>query len=348
MIGIAPAGKIAHGGSLAEARRLFPGAPEPVLDLSTGINPLPYPLPALAPECFTRLPEPADLAALQETAAAAYGVRDPAMVAAAPGTQILIELLPRLLPAGPVAVLAPTYAEHAAAWRRLGRAVSETTSFEALAAAGIGVLCNPNNPDGERIAAGDIVALADRLAMRGGMLVVDEAFADLEPEGLSVAGTLPHPGIVVLRSFGKTYGLAGIRLGFALAAPGHAAAIRAALGAWPVSGIAIAAGRAALADAGWRQATASRLAAEAARLDALLAAAGCAVIGGTRLFRLARHPDAPALFARLGRRGIFVRRFADRPDRLRFGLPGSEAAWERLRQALADGSPMDVPVVTLY
>ncbi len=330
----AAAAPLAHGGRLAEALRLFPDAPRPILDLSTGINPVPYPLPPLPPEAFTRLPEPSDEADLRAVAARAYGVTDPDCVAAAPGTQLLIELLPLLFPARRVAVLAPTYAEHAHAWRKAGAEVREAATLAALQDCDVAILCNPNNPDGQLHASQSLMALGVSLASRGGLLVVDESFHDLIRPGTSIAGAQPHPGLIVLRSFGKTYGLAGVRLGFALAAPKPAATIRAALGPWAVSGPALAIGRAALADAAWLAATQARLAAEVPVLDALIAAAGLRVVGGTPLFRLAEGAAAPALFGRLGRAGIFVRRFAERPDWLRLGLPGSPQVWARLRQAI--------------
>nr|WP_282571782.1 threonine-phosphate decarboxylase CobD [Roseomonas acroporae] len=336
-----------HGGRLGAARRRFPDAPAPFLDLSTGINPVPWPLPgpmpALPPAAFSRLPEPEALEALQRAAALAYGVADPGCVVASPGTQILIGLLPRLLPLRAARILGPTYAEHALAWEAAGAAVTTVTEAGALDAGEAGtaaVLCNPNNPDGRRVPAAPLLALAARLAARGGLLVVDEAFADLEPTGgpagdgwRSLAPALPAPGLVVLRSFGKTYGLAGLRLGFALAAPGLAARLRAALGPWAVSGPALALGTAALADRGWLRAAAARLAGDTARLDRLLAAAGLRPLGGTHLFRLAEG-DAAGWYERLGRAGILVRPFAARPRWLRLGLPGDAAAWDRLEAAL--------------
>ena len=326
---------LAHGGRLSEARRLFPDAPEPWLDLSTGINPRPYPLPPLAPECFTRLPDPDEVEALQSVAASAYGVADPAMVVAAPGTQILIDLLPRLWPARSVAVLGPTYAEHARAWSRTGASVAKVTAFDALpGAAAAAVLCNPNNPDGRHVASDCLLVLADTLAARGGLLVVDEAFADVERDGLSLTNVLPHPAIIILRSFGKTYGLAGLRLGFALAAPERAALIREALGPWAVSGPAITIGQAALSDRTWLAATGEQLARDARALDACLSDNGLCVLGGTRLFRLAGTQNAQAIFSKLGRAGIFVRRFADQTMWLRFGQPGSAVHMERLKMAL--------------
>ena len=325
-------GPVAHGGRLHWARRMFPEAPAPFFDLSTGINPFSYPVPPLPPEAFTRLPEAEDVAALERTAAHAYGVDDPAMVVAAPGTQALIQLLPRLFPQPLVALLAPTYAEHARNWAESGAAVTTVAAPSGFVDAPAAALCNPNNPDGRRWAAADLLATAPR-----DLLVVDEAFLDLEPDAdrLGCAPKLPHPATVVLRSFGKTYGLAGLRLGFALAAPPRAAAIRAALGPWAVSGIAIAAGRAALSDRAWRDVMRARLAQEGAALDACLSDAGLDVIGGTALFRLAAGDAAPALFERLGRAGILVRSFPERPRWLRFGLPGAAESWRRLRAALA-------------
>lgn len=288
---------------------------------------MPYPVPPLPSEAFTRLPEPEALDALQAAAAAAYGVSDPAMAVAAPGTQALISLLPLLLPQQSVAVLGPTYAEHAAAWRNAGADVRVVLP-PFPEGKGAVVLCNPNNPDGRRVAAPDLLALAARRSL----LIVDEAFADFEPQD-SLAPHLPLPGVVVLRSFGKAYGLAGLRLGFALAAPALAARIRAALGPWAVSGPALHIGSAALEDTAWRDAAGRRLRADSAALDGLLARAGMTAIGGTTLFRLVDTPDAAGWADRLGRAGILVRSFTDAPTRLRFGLPGA-AGWDRLASAL--------------
>ncbi|ACL56843.1 threonine-phosphate decarboxylase CobD [Methylobacterium nodulans] len=322
---------IRHGGDLGEAQRLFPDAPTPWIDLSTGINPVPYPCPALEASLLSRLPAAEDLRALEAAAAAAYGA-DPAHIVAAPGTQALIGWLPALRPASRVAVVGPTYAEHAAAWRGGGHAVETVPDLDAALRAEVAVVVNPNNPDGRVTGRRTLDAAAAELAARGGLLVVDEAFADLEPVE-SLCGAVP-PGAVVLRSFGKTYGLAGLRLGFAVARPPLADRLRRALGPWAVSGPAIAIGRAALADRAWREAASAARGRDAARLDGLLARAGGRLVGGTRLFRTAAFAEAPALFARLGRAGLFVRRFDEAPTRLRFGLPGCEVGWARLERAL--------------
>jgi len=325
-----------HGGDLATARALFPEAPEPWIDLSTGINPIPYPLPTLPLSLWTRLPGAGDEAALIAAARAAYHVPAAAGIVSAPGTQILIELLPRLAPSAPVAVLGPTYAEHAHAWRKAGFAVTEVANLAEGETAATLVVVNPNNPDGRVLPKLELARLAEHCVGRGGLLVVDEAFADFTPEA-SIVRDLP-PGTVVLRSFGKTYGLAGLRLGFAIGAPELMERLRAALGPWSVAGPALHVGALALADHGWLARTAGERARDAARLDALLAPHG-RVVGGTSLFRLLETPAAPALFAHLGRLGIYVRRFQQAPERLRFGLPGDEAGWSRLRAALAGDVP---------
>lgn len=321
-----------HGGNLAAARAAFPDAPEPWIDLSTGINPVAYPVGEIPPAAWSRLPEPADVAALEAAAARTYGAGPDVAVVAAPGTQALIQLLPGLIDGPSVAVLGPTYGEHAASWIAAGRSVRIVNRADDVREGEIAVVVNPNNPDGRLLDAAALAALAGRVAA----LVVDEAFMDVMPDGTGLLPAGLPPRALVLRSFGKTYGLAGLRLGFLAAGHDMADAARTALGPWAVSGPAIDVGRRALADVAWLAAARRRLAADADRLDALLARAGLAVTGGTPLFRFARSPAAPRWFERLARAGILVRPFADRPDRLRFGLPAGEAAWRRLAAALGE------------
>ena len=326
---------LTHGGDLGAARKLFPGAPEPFLDLSTGINPNPYPLPQLPAEAFTKLPQLESLARLLAIAADAYGAASPQHVVAAPGSQILMTQLAALTTPGRAAVLGPTYAEHARAAELAGREVLEMSDVERLGDAALVVAVNPNNPDGRVLAKSDLLSLADRLRRRGGLLVVDEAFMEAGPEGESLANKVGRGNIVVLRSFGKFYGLPGLRLSFALAAPAITERLAAALGPWPVSGAALAIGGKALADHAWKAGARVSLAAAARRLDALLVGAGLEFIGGTTLFRLVRTPEAEKMFRRLGEQGVLVRHFHRQPDWLRFGLPGNEEAWPRLSAALS-------------
>jgi len=324
-----------HGGDVGAARLMFPGAPEPFVDLSTGINPHSYPVPQLASDVFARLPEPAALDRLATAAAVAYGAPSRDHVVPAPGTQILLPLVAALAPPGRAIVLGPTYAEFARVAALAGHEASEVADIGALGDADLAVVVNPNNPDGRVFGKDALLGLADALHGRRGLLVVDEAFMDVGPAGSSLGGEVGRHNIVVLRSFGKFFGLAGLRLGFALAAPDIAARLAATLGPWAVAGPAIAVGETALADAAWADMMRARLAGDIRRLDGVLAEARLEVAGGTSLFRLVRTPAAGDLFQYLGRAGILVRRFDARPSWLRCGLPGGEPAWERLRVALA-------------
>jgi cobalamin biosynthetic protein CobC len=322
-----------HGGALEVARRLAPEAPEPWIDLSTGINPHAYPLPDLEPEAWSRLPESGALARLEAAASLRYGVAATSVVAG-PGSQALIQALSHIAPHGSVGALGPTYGGFASAFAAAGGRVVEVKRHKELDHFDVAIVVNPNNPDGQIAPRSALLDLHERLARRGGVLIVDEAFADFDGESESLASMLPTSRAVVLRSFGKAYGLAGLRLGFALTSPDISAHLRAALGPWPVSGPAIAIGVRALTDSDWLEATRARLSSDAARLDALLHSAGWRIIGGTCLFRLAARADARAAFGQLLATGILTRPFAGAPDRLRFGIPGDENAWERLASAL--------------
>ncbi len=329
------AASLLHGGDLAAARRLFPDAPEPFIDLSTGINPHSYPLPQLPSEIFARLPEPTALDRLTAAAAQAYGAPSPAHVVAAPGMQILLPLVAALIPPGRAAVLGPTYSEHVRVAALVGHRAKEVTDIGPLKAADLATIVNPNNPDGRTVGKDLLLALADELRSHGGLLVVDEAFMDVGPAGASLGDEVARGNIIVLRSFGKFFGLAGLRLGFALAPADLAARLNASLGPWPVAGPAIVIGEAALADCSWAEAMRESLGRGAVRLDEILTDAGLEVVGGTSLFRLVQMPAAVELFHHLGRAGILVRHFVQQPTRLRFGLPEREDGWNRLRMALA-------------
>jgi len=328
---------IFHGGNPAAAEARFGVPKDGWLDLSTGINPVAYAPGEIPAAVLHRLPTPSDLDALLAAARVAYNVPDHAAIVASPGTQALIGLVPTLFSPGDVTVLAPTYGEHAPAWAAAGHTVHDTASICAQAAlpASCAVVVHPNNPDGNTQTVEGLLAFAEELHDRGGALVVDEAFADVCPE-LSVTPHAGCDGLIVLRSFGKFYGLAGVRLGFAVCTPAVAEQIRLKLGPWAVSGPAIWAGTEALNDDAWGAASRVRLKHDAARLDELLHAAGLSLVGGTDLFRLVKSPDAQAVFETLARAGILTRPFPTHPTWLRFGLPGDEPDWARLQAVLSD------------
>jgi cobalamin biosynthetic protein CobC len=319
-----------HGGNLDAARRLFPDAPLPWIDLSTGINPVPYPVGEIGQDAWTRLP---DVTELERTARAAYHAGQDTDAVAAPGTQALIQWLPRLFPVRRVGILGFTYGEHAICWGAAGAEVVTVGTLADLAAFDVGVVVNPNNPDGRLCAPLELADVATVLAERGGRLIVDEAFMDLHGYQHSLVPNLPA-GSLVLRSFGKAYGLAGVRLGFALGSPEDCGRLRVALGPWAVSGPAIDIAQRALADEPWLVWTRARLREDAGRLDGMLQSAGLTIVGGTALFRLVRHQHAGGWFKALCAAGILTRPFREQAEWLRFGIPHAPEAWRRLEAAL--------------
>ncbi|WP_018633596.1 threonine-phosphate decarboxylase CobD [Neomegalonema perideroedes] len=318
-----------HGGNLDAAMAAYGGDPREWIDLSTGINRRPWPLPELPARAWTDLPTRADMARLTEAARLAYGAPAEAGIVALAGAQAAIQLYPRLARPGLARVLAPTYNEHAASLRAEDWRVEEVAGLEGLAGADLAVLVHPNNPDGRTYAPEALLALLPRV----GRLIVDESFVDPAPE-LSLSPHAGTKGLILLRSFGKFYGLAGVRLGFALGHPEETAPLAALSGPWPVSGAAVEIGARALADAAWRRATSARLAAEALRLDGIAQAAGWGLLGGAALFRLYETGDAAEAQDRLARGRVWSRRFPWSQGWLRLGLPGDEEEWSRLAAAL--------------
>ena len=311
-----------HGGGLDAARARWGGERADWLDLSTGINPVPYPLGELPGVAWTALPDARATAALLEAARSFWRVPDGAAILAAPGASALIARLPGALAAPQtritrtpnVQIEAPTYNEHAAAFRAAGWRVADEP-------APVAVRVHPNNPDGRLWTEAELA----------GLTVVDESFCDTCPERSLIAHAGPHA--LILKSIGKFWGLAGLRLGFAIGDPARIGALAEALGPWPVSGPALAIGARALFDRAWAEATRDRLAADARRLDTLLARHGARAIGGTDLFRLYEVESAAAWQARLARGRVWSRIFPYSTTWIRLGLP-APGEWDQLAAAL--------------
>jgi cobalamin biosynthetic protein CobC len=322
-----------HGGRMAEAQARLGGDPSAWIDLSTGINPCPWPGAATIRPDWRSLPEPGALARLEMTAAGFFGV-DPAHVCAVPGSEMALRLLVPVLGPLPASHLSPCYRTHGAIFPQ-NHAIEETGARACKAA--VLLLANPNNPDGRIVAHDRLMSWLAQQEGRRGWLVVDEAFADAHPE-ISIAPQVTDDRrLIVLRSFGKFFGLAGVRLGFVVAPQPIVAAYRQLLGDWPVSAAALSIGAGAYNDMAWINATRAALPERAAQLDAVLARHGLRATGRCPLFRLIAAEDAHRLFERLGRRAILTRPFAERPDWLRIGLPADATALARLDEALGHG-----------
>lgn len=329
--------EIRHGGALDRAIAQYGGRREDWLDLSTGINPVPYPVSEIPTDVWHRLPDEGLIADCLEAAREYYGVPEGAAIVAAPGTQAIIQKLPYLVSPQTVSIQGSTYEEYVRVFRDAGWRDREHMSLKSPlhGDANTRVCVSPDNPTGSVTAPDDILRVAAECDRHGGFLVVDEAFADAAADS-SVAGESDFPGLIVLKSFGKFFGLAGIRLGFAAGDDELIARLENLLGPWAVPGPALAIGAKALRDHAWIQETRARIRRDAQRLQNILEGAWLTIIGGPGLFTLTSHVDPLWLADGLARRGILVRTFDHNPTWIRFGLPAHDAGFLRLEQALAE------------
>ena len=309
------AAKRDHGGGLDAAIARYGGTRESWLDLSTGINPVPYPAPALPADAWTALPDRAAYDRLIGLARGYWNVPEGVGILPTAGASAIIAALPRLLEQGKVAIPAPTYNEHRAAFEAAGWAI-DPASRDAI------VAVHPNNPDGRIWSASELNAP---------LRIIDESFCDVMPDA-SLIHLTQRAGTIVLKSFGKFWGLAGLRLGFAIGDPEIIDDLADVLGPWNVSGPALNIGAEALSDPRWADETRARLDADATRMDALLAAQGAPLVGGTSLFRLYEVADAQAAQDQLAQHQIWSRVFPYADNWLRLGLPHPDR-WEQLEAA---------------
>jgi cobalamin biosynthesis protein CobC len=325
---------IDHGGALDRAMQTYGGKPDDWLDLSTGINPVAYKMPPLPPSLWARLPDKKLEDETIEAARIFYGVPEAAGGVIGPGSQSFIQIYPSLLPAGIAEVLTPTYEEHAANLLRLGWQVEAVQDFRNLdERTSVTVAVNPNNPDGKRIPISEIERVAALLAKRGGFLVVDEAFSDTE-EGTSAGQLAGMEGLIILKSFGKFFGLAGIRLGFAFGPDKLTDRLKAMLGPWAVAGTAMEIARKAYGDPEGVAELKTRIAESRRSLSEVLKENNLKEVGGTQLFALVELPEAERVYEGLAHQHILTRRFAHSPNWLRIGLAAHEVEYWRLSKAL--------------
>lgn len=317
-----------HGGDITRACAIFGGTPEDWIDLSTGINRLSYPVPNLPSEVWNALPDQHLFENACSAARLAYQTDVDCMPTA--GAQAAIQMIPRAFPVGSVSIVSPTYNEHASSFRAAGWDVYEGSALGSLPKSDACVVVNPNNPDGKTYSLDDLLVAASRHKL----LIVDESFADLY-EDQSAFSASRLPGALVLRSFGKFYGLAGLRLGFILGHEKLLSPLRQFAGPWSVSGPALSIGSTALKDKVWQKKTRERLRQDARLLDKLATKAGWNCAGGTNLFRLYDVPNASDAQRRLAKHKIWSRCFDHNSQRIRLGLPGTTREWAQLEKAFS-------------
>ncbi|MBR9900636.1 MAG: threonine-phosphate decarboxylase [Rhodospirillales bacterium] len=346
---------INHGGAIDTAAKRYNIPAKNWLDLSTGINPVSCPPGNVDLAHWQRLPLSAELDALKQAAKAYYRTPTTKHIVCAPGTQALIQTIPFWLKDQMVSaaetrvhVMGPTYGEHERCWLRAGYQIDchqtrpqdrYETAKAILGTAKAGtvvILVNPNNPDGAMFASADIVALGSLADARGCWLVVDEAFMDCTPDQSVCADIDQLPTTIVLRSFGKFFGLAGARLGCAVMNSDLASDLESRIGPWAIPGPTIVVGTNAFLDTHWQKETRTRLASDALRLDQMVTGNSKLVLsGGTDLFRYYDGAACSALADHLAQRGILVRLFDHDVNKVRFGLPGTPSDWKRLEDAMA-------------
>ena len=322
-----------HGGRLHEAARRWGIPVSDWLDLSTGISPWAWPVPTLPASVWRRLPEEDD--GLVGCCRHWLAVPAEAGCLPVPGSQAALQLLPRLHTTCRVGVPSPGYREHALAWQREGHSVVSLSVDQidaALPDLDVLVCINPNNPTGHLYPLDTLLRWHQQLAGKGGWLVVDEAFLDAS-EGESLASLCGKPGLIVLRSLGKFFGLAGMRAGVMVGPVAVCEALADLLGPWALSHPARWVMAQAVQDRDWQQQQRARLQQARLRLNRLLSKAGLLPQGDSDLFALCLHDEAEAIRDGLARQGVLVRHF-QQPGALRFGLPGNESEEQRLLLAL--------------
>lgn len=322
-----------HGGASDLIEDLFPHAPKPWVDLSTGINPHPYPFSHPEQSSAWHLPTRLQMDECRLAMANAINSSEESMLLA-PGSELLIRLMPTVLKARHVAVVKDSYADHHRVWSRSGaQVVAVPDPVELASECDVVVVCNPNNPDGRIWNRNTLRAAYQTLASRGGCLIIDEAYADLDLS-LSLAEDAGTEGLVILRSLGKFYGLAGIRLGALLGPPEIRAAMEERLGVWPVPGPTLQIAVQAYRDTGWQADTRRILSSKRATLDAQLDDTELTVLGGTDLFRFVHTPNASRVWESLAQQGIYTRMFDWSETCLRIGLPAGAEQSRRLTHSL--------------
>ena len=320
-----------HGGKLLDAAKKYKIPLDQWIDLSTGINPQGWPVNTIDPAVWTQLPQEND--GLRQAAQTYYGTKNLLPVA---GSQAALSALPRLRSRGSrVAILAPAFGEHKHAWQGAGFAVTGFAPGEinqAVEQHDVVVLINPNNPTGDRFAINDCLKWHKTLSKKEGWLIIDEAFVDTTPEQ-SLVRSADRPGLVVLRSLGKFFGLAGARVGFVFAHPVFLEFLSELLGPWTLSGPSRLIAKRALTDHYWQQKTRLQLGINGQRLKNMLIQYGLTPNGGTELFQWVKTDKAEPLHHALAQQAILTRLF-DEPTALRFGLPGHEREWQKFEQVL--------------
>ncbi|GHA56185.1 threonine-phosphate decarboxylase [Amylibacter ulvae] len=308
-----------HGGGLDAAMAQFGGTRDHWLDLSTGINPIPYPIGDIPMDSWTRLPDQDGDNTLINAARKFWHVPNGANILASSGVSQIIAMLPQIASGANFQIAKPTYNEHEAAFVHAGFTLNNSAPVK--------IYVHPNNPDGKTH------VIDDNTLKNADLIIIDESFCDICPSE-SLVKFATRPNVIILKGLGKFWGLAGLRLGFAIGHPANIQKLRNLIGPWAVSGPAQYIGARALDDTDWITKTRKRLQTDAFRLDKIAIASGLGIIGGTDLFRLYKTNDAVSFQKHLAQNYIWSRIFPYSSEWIRLGLPGQPDHWAQIESAL--------------
>ncbi len=320
-----------HGGRIKVAAEKYNIPADDWLDLSTGLNPNGWSVPNVPSSIWQTLPEDND--GLQSAACEYYGCDYCLPIS---GSQAAIQILPSLRSFSKVGVISPTYAEHEYNWKQAGHDVVQLSLMDVenkINELDVLVVINPNNPTGEIVPAEKLLNWHQQLSTKGGWLIVDEAFMDVTPENSLLSAGI-KPGLIILRSLGKFFGLAGVRCGFVITDKELLQRMADKSGPWSLTGPTRYIAKQALQDKNWHVKTIEDLKCSRERLREMLIGSTYSPNGGTALFQWVKHPNAKSISDAFAKQGILVRYFEEGVPSLRFGLPANEVQWQRLNNAL--------------
>jgi cobalamin biosynthetic protein CobC len=324
-----------HGGQLNNVAKLFKRPLNEWLDLSTGISPISYPIPSIPQIIWQQLPQTSN--GLIEAAKRYYGTGN---IITTSGSQAVIARLPSLylnytkrLP-NKIDVWLPVvgYKEHERSWHDAGfniKRYQNLPTFKDLKLNAIVVVINPNNPTGELHQQHTLKALLKTVESLSGWLIIDEAFMDVITPNQTLIDLSTNKHLFVLRSIGKFFGLAGIRIGFLSAHSMWLLKLQQLSSPWEVNGPAQFIAEQALKDHTWQSAQRKTLIALSIKLEMLLTETfadstnNCLKnieVSGCGLFKTLVHPQATEIYQKFCHQGLYVR-LCDENNALRFGIP---------------------------
>ena len=317
---------IQHGGDIDLAIKKYGGEREDWIDLSTGINGASYPWQESINVELRNLPSNKILMQLEKAAARAYKIAECTETAAVSGAQQIINLLPLCLKScNSVAILGPTYNEYEKAFKRSGTKTKTVSETSELSLSDIAIIVNPNNPTGKVIADETLAGLSKKVRI----LIIDESF-----KMFSSRRTLNFSNIIQINSLGKFFGLAGVRLGFVSGPSDFIKEVKEMLGPWPVSSLAAEIGIVALNDKVWISEMEKILVTESNALHEACNSRNWELVGRTFLFHTYATSSCLEVEKQFAAHGIWVRTFDYSETWVRLGIPTSENAWTRVKQAL--------------